>query len=172
MKMRFHTVHAAAFAVACSGFFGPDPATLRSDIQARGARAVVADLYAHREQWDHFLRGVGSGSPEWLSVGFELRQGTDAGASSELGVAFFMALAPAPETVLRLLDRSARSEKLRLAPYQVCGDWVYIDYPENDAHALIEARLKTVQAVAAPELLSLRDECLRLLNHALASPVE
>ena len=74
-----------------------------------------------------------------------------------------------PAEALRLLGRSSQLTKPKFSPLDVCGDWVCIDYPPDEARAVIRARIGAVQEIAVPgELASTRDECLRFLREALA----
>jgi hypothetical protein len=63
----------------------------------------VATLYADTNQWNQVTSHIGRGDREWLAVGAALRSGTDAGASEALDEAMFLALKPAPITVLQLI---------------------------------------------------------------------
>jgi len=141
MKVARLLVVAGGIGLACS--HGPtlNPVKLRQAAKLRGPNAVVAELYNVEPDWDAFLQGVSSGSPEWLDLAAALAPGTDAGATSMLGIALFLALGPAPERVLRLLAAPSGLRDAYFSVEDVCGSNVYIDYSPPEARGLISARL-------------------------------
>jgi hypothetical protein len=160
-------VFAVSMAMASSGFDGLDPRALRDEARSRGPQSVVAGLYNSPEQWSQFIDGVSSGSPEWLDTVAALAAGTDAGATSELLVALFMALGPAPERTLRLLTGpSFVNLGDAFEVEEVCGSHVYIDHEPKEARTLIEARLAVLRKTPSSDLDSIRARCIRSLEEA------
>lgn len=158
----------AILAAVCGSCARLEPRRIEANVQSQGADGVVRDLYEDPDRWELFLDHVSSGSPAWLNAALAVAPGTDAGATQMLAIAVFMALEPSPQEVLQVFQRSSQSPEPALSPLEVCGDWVYIDYPEDEARALIRARISKLREVGNPELAIVRDECVRLLMEALA----
>jgi hypothetical protein len=116
------------------------------------------------------MAGVASGSKEWLDVAVALAPATDAGATSELETALFLALGPAPRRMLELMHRPASgSEALAFtfSPETICASGApYIDYKPDEARRLIADRISAVAGVRDRELIPTRDACVRGLERA------
>jgi hypothetical protein len=95
-----------------------------------------------------------------------LGPGTDAGATSELRIALFLALGPAPHVTLL---------SLRAAPpgpfgvESVCGADVEMDGDPDRALHLVMERLHTVREIETAELAADRDRCLRALERTMSA---
>src|ERR1043165_1185615 len=72
-----------------------------SEINARGPRAVVDDLWG-TPRWDELLTKVETGQEGWLKVAIAIRPGTDAGASEMLTLAVAAALYRNPRSTLEI----------------------------------------------------------------------
>jgi hypothetical protein len=160
-------------AIGCATTTNTVPRSLLAEVRARGARAVVEELWEDGGGWSEFTQGVASGAAEWLEVAVALAPGTDAGATSELLVALFLALEPAPERTFRLFYPSSRVQAQLGSEFSlanVCGGGhVYIDFEPLEALRLIEARVAAVQDVPS-DLAVPRESCLRGLEQSHALP--
>jgi Bacterial antitoxin of type II TA system, VapB len=147
----------------CSGR-GTRAEDLLNRIETLGARSVV-DSLTSGGAWPALLACIQEGHPPWIRVGGAVYAGTDAGATSELDVALFIALKRAPKAVLELLRDG---EPGRVAPpwvATVCSSNFLIDYPDRDQGlSRIRERISVLRAVDAPALRKRRDACLRLLK--------
>jgi hypothetical protein len=160
----------AVLAFTCMGA-GNRAGTLLAEVRSRGAHAVVRDLWAHGDEWSDVMEGVSSGSTAWLDVAVALAPGTDAGSTSELLVALFLALRPAPEETLGLFYPSSRFPAEIASVFNegnVCGGHVYIDYQPREARRLIDARIAALRGLPDGHLNPVRQSCLRGLVRARA----
>jgi hypothetical protein len=88
-------------ALGASPFGGP--ADVLAAVRARGAKAVVADVWA-TDAWQKQIQpGVVSGDAKWLEVAQALHSGTDAGSAEDLNQALTVALLRAPHLLLPIL---------------------------------------------------------------------
>jgi hypothetical protein len=133
------------------------------DVQAHGARAAVAALWANTERWNQAMAEIARGSGEWLQVAAALHPGTDAGASEELEEAIFLAIKQNPQEVLGLLK--ARS----FAVSAVCNGNVADDYTAAQSKRFLMQRIQTLKARSDPATSGVRDQCLAGLRSALAT---
>lgn len=136
----------------------PDAQALLRRVSDEGAAQVVRSLAADAGAWDYVMTRIASGTTEWVDVGLALRKGSDAGATSELHSALFLALGKNPAYILR----QANEPPYLLAA--ICGGRV--DPPDSYDAAVAEIRTirDAVRQIAAAELTSKRDECASKLQ--------
>jgi hypothetical protein len=139
----------------------PCASEILSQIEQRGARAVVQELYESHESWSALLKAISSGTPEWLEVAKKLKSGTDAGSTNMLEIAVFRALGQAPLDTLRLLASDASSWS------SVCSSNFLIDDPaDQNALNLIDKTIAELQNIKDPSVITTRDDCIHGLYQA------
>ena len=148
----------AALPAAVSAAPTASPATLSRDIDARGARAVIAGL-AHGGQWDGVVRHIDGGSDAWLAVAAKLAPGSDAGSAEDLGISLATALPLNPAGVLRT---ASLSDGAPLSIAHVCS-LPFIEQPPSEAAAYRTRAMTAVTRVADPSLADRRTRCLAAL---------
>lgn len=143
----------------------PPPLNARdvlADVQAHGARATVASLWADTDRWNHVLAEIGKGSREWLQVAAALHKGTDAGASEELDQSMFLALKYSPIVVLQL------TKKKYFDVDAVCNGNIADDYPSAESKRFLAQRIAVLSRLSDPTTSTVRNECIKGLRDALA----
>ncbi len=136
-----------------------NPAALSRDIDARGARAVIADL-AHQGRWDGVVHHIDGGSDAWLAVAAKLAPGSDAGSAEDLGISLATALPRNPAGVLRIVSLQ---ENTPLALAHVCSV-PFIEQPASETAAYQARAVAAVSHVADPSLAGRRASCLAALR--------
>lgn len=133
-----------------------------NDIQRRGARTVLEQLYGREAQWRPLIDGVSSGQPKWLEVAAVLKPATlrNLSAAQELTVAVSRALEKAPRTALGVLDGAFDTDDV--CSLNTIEDSLGADY--QAALAAVERRERAVSRVSDPALAETRDECLEFLK--------
>jgi hypothetical protein len=155
----------ATLVVGCA--HGPplDPVALSARVRATTPRTVVEELRESGGQpprrWPELIEGVKSGDPAFLELAVQLAPGTDAGATSELRIALFFALRPAPAGTLLALRRASPGP---FTVEGVCGADAGIDEAPDRVLELVMARLRTLRDMEDLTLASERDRCLRALE--------
>ena len=136
------------------------PAEILRDVQAIGARATLNALYRNDEQWATVLRGIASGTPQWIDVAEALRRASDAHSSDALDGA-----------VAEALGTNARSVLSRATgPFvlsAICGAPDLHDERFDtlrEALAELNRRIRGVERVQDPLLAALRKDCLDSLR--------
>jgi hypothetical protein len=131
------------------------------DIQRRGVKAVLEQLYGREARWRPLIDGVSSGQPKWLEVAAELKPATlrNLPAAQELTVAVSRALEKAPKTALGVLDGAFDTDDV--CSLNTIEDSLGPDY--QAALASVERRERAVARVTDPALAQTRDECLEFL---------
>ncbi|HHA2021110.1 hypothetical protein [Enterobacter kobei] len=108
------------------------PEQLLQMINEKGARHVVAELYANdsgeSEWWNHVIPGIRKGNQEWLAVASALEPGVDASSAEDLKAALSEAIPLKPTGVLAIL----KDNKPLLTVEQVCA---FAHYPETEAES-------------------------------------
>lgn len=108
------------------------PAQIIQMINDKGARRVVAELYANdsggSEWWNHVIPEIGKGSQEWLVVASELESGVDASTAEDLKAALSEAIPHNPAGVLAIL----KDDKPLLTIEQVCA---FANFPQTEAES-------------------------------------
>ena len=133
------------------------PGSVGSDIHARGAKAVVDDLFKSGAWENVVIKAIAAGSVPWIRLAPALSEGTDAATSETLGEGLIYALPKAPEAVLSALDMSGRS--IPRAPDTVCSASFYEGDP-TDPRQYRLAALQAVERVSTPALTSAKRACL------------
>lgn len=79
-----------------------NPDSLKKEIEKRGARAVVKELWSNSPAWTSAMQSIGDGSHAWIDVAVLLKSGSDGGASADLHDSMFVALGKDPRYVLHV----------------------------------------------------------------------
>ena len=105
------------------------PEQLLQMINEKGARHVVAELYANdsgeSEWWNHVIPGIRKGNQEWLAVASALEPGVDASSAEDLKAALSEAIPHNPAGVLAIL----KDDKPLFTIQQICA---FASYPETE----------------------------------------
>ena len=141
------------------------PAQILKSISAHGARETVGSLHESGTDWYVVVQQVSAGDPAYLAVAEALRPGTDAGASSELNIAVFIALARSPLLVLGML-RDTQVGAGAFSVRFVCSSNIGIDFPADDSRRMIRERITILEKLHGGEETA-RDSCLSALRTAL-----
>ncbi|MCM7590689.1 hypothetical protein M8S10_17980 [Enterobacter chuandaensis] len=108
------------------------PAQIIQMLNDKGARRVVAELYANdsgdSEWWNHVIPEISKGTQAWLAVASALEPGVDASTAEDLKAALSEAIPHNPEGVLAILN----DEKPLLTIEQVCA---FANFPETEAES-------------------------------------
>jgi hypothetical protein len=132
------------------------------DIGARGAKAVLEEIYGREPLWRPVLEGVASGHPKWLEVAarFKAVSFRNLSASQELTVAVSRALDRSPAHALVVLERAFDADDV--CSLNTLEDSLGTDY--ETALRTVERREQGVARVKDPALASRRDACLEFLR--------
>lgn len=152
--------------IACAGSNLPiskNPSALIAEINKMGASQVIRTLWG-KPDWYNVTERIASGEAAWIDVAVALRAGSDAGSTSELHSAMFLALSKNPDYVLRMLETAEKLPYRSFVLSDVCEGRV--DPPPTYQEAVAELiRTKAaVEKVQAKELQSKRDICLTKLR--------
>lgn len=132
-----------------------DAEALLQRIHKEGAAPVVRALVADQARWDSVMSQVARGEAAWIDVAVALRKASDAGASSELQSALFLALGKGPNQVLQRADDSLLSA--------VCAGRVDPPEPYDAAVAEIRRVRAAVESVKTPDLGAKKQMCVAKL---------
>lgn len=135
-------------------------AAVGEQVDRQGAKSVVRELRSDEAKWDFVMARIAAGEGPWLDAAMRLRPGTDAGSTSELQSALFLALEKNAGYVLKVANEP---------PYLlgvVCGG--RDDQPDAKADALAELRRaeSAVARVKEPELGAKKALCMSELKKA------
>jgi hypothetical protein len=140
--------------------YSSKPELIIGEVQSRGARIIVWELYDDDKTWLSVLQKIASGDESWLRVANALRAGTDAGASEMLTLAVGEALEHNPKNVFRIASEA-------FGVSDICGgpdvDDVRYDSYELSMKA-INLRIAKVAAVKDPSLEQISKECIHYLE--------
>lgn len=151
----------ALLAMALIGQAGcgePDAARVGQDIDARGARVVVQDLWSN-DRYETVLQRIATGDGTWVALAPKLASGADAAASEGLTIALAEALPRNATAVLSVLD----PRRTALAPTRVCGV-PFIEGTAINVADYVRSAEKAVNAVGEPQLNVQRTSCLMALQ--------
>lgn len=140
------------------------PKTTIEEINKRGARGIVAELYSHPNEWNAVLRNIASGDKSWLRVAVALHPGSDAGSSEMLTNSVGKALENAPENVFKIASKEFQLSSICGAPD--LDDDRYNSY--TLAINAIDLRQNKISTIANPELSKLGKKCIQLLEASKA----
>jgi hypothetical protein len=132
------------------------------DIQRRGARTVLEEIYGRDARWRPVIEGVVSGQPKWLEVAsrFKAVSLRNLSAAQELTVAVSRALEYAPAHALAVLDGAFDTDDV--CSLNTVEDSLGTDYAA--ALHTVERRERAVAKVTDPALAARRDDCLDFLR--------
>lgn len=143
----------AAVALAACGQNANTPQQLETEIQQRGARAVVQQLTAGKgANWDRVVRQIQTGDQKWIEVARSLRAGTDAGNTESLYYAVSYALLKAPEHVLSVISEQFPLEAICSVPD--------IEPSAAKVRSHVQEAKAALAKVHDPQLASVRDRCI------------
>ncbi len=135
-------------------------ATILKEVSFRGAKKEVQRLYSKDSLWQAVLKGIASGSEEWLTVAVSLKPSTDAGSSEALDLAIGEALEQNANLVLKRFGSSK----------SICGA-PDIDDPKYDTYekalSAVQLRIGKVQAINDVGIKFQRDSCLDSLKESV-----
>lgn len=147
---------AAALATAASGSV-PTPKALSRSIETDGATRAAQAL--SEQQFEAILSRAERGDAHWLRAIAAWRPGTDDGRAEGIDEALSDALQTNPAEVLTLINAYPDLPR----PMWLCEDRAI--EPSQAAHARFMRRATgAVQAVRAPSLRLIRDQCLAALR--------
>jgi hypothetical protein len=150
------------FALAPAAHAGSlDPSSLKDEIQTRGAKAVVDELFRSGAWENIVIKEIGAGSVPWIGLAPALSKGADAATSEELGDGLIHALPKAPEAVLSVIDLSG--ESIPRAPDTVCSA-AFFEGDPTDPQKYRRAAIQAVGHVGNPALASAKRACLNELE--------
>ena len=124
-----------------------NPSALIEEINKKGASQVIQSLWG-QPSWYSVTGKIASGEAAWIDVAVALRAGSDAGSTSGLHSAMFLALSKNPVYVLRVLETADKQPYRSFLISDVCEGRV--DPPSTYQEAIAELRrtraaLKKVQ---------------------------
>jgi hypothetical protein len=154
-------------AQASSLEFELKPEKIINEIESRGAKEIVKELCDNGDNWITVLKEISSGHPSWIKVAVKLLEGTDAGTTSMLEIAMFLALEVSPDLVLKAstLDESYG---MKFPINQLCSSNFLIDYPLNhESLQMIIKRRKSLEKVSDPELTNKKNKCINRLDNEI-----
>ncbi len=82
----------------------PSPEAVLAAVAARGAKAVVKEIWSDPAATHALLSGVAAGERKWLRAALAIQSGTDAGSAEDLDGAFADGLLAAPAVLLPALS--------------------------------------------------------------------
>lgn len=156
----FFLVNAAVHAATSPA--SPDAATLLAEMNAKGAKQVIARLNSksNPNAWDDVVKHIRSGQPAWLEVASELARDADAGSATDLKIALAHALRKNPGGVLKL----AGSQEF-LSVEEVCGTPFIEPTDRYLQHYLAQAK-QAVANMRDRQLEAQQAACLAQLENA------
>ena len=128
-----------------------EPPVILAEVKARKARAVVAELWCGHTPWFEVMTSIERGDRAWLEVAAALEEGTDGGASYDLGIAISRALPHNPRGVLKRFGASP------------CGG-LEAAHSRADAIDLLNRQERMVTLLSDPKLVRARTECLAAIR--------
>jgi hypothetical protein len=137
---------------------------MAAEIRSAGAQAVLCKYYDTPGWSKSVLPGIRSAAHSWLEVGVQLRAASDSGASEDLDLAIYTALAVAPMRVLPLLltARGGTVEQLCNIPFET-------EIPKQGVAAYIEAIRAKLGDARTEDQRAMAAACSRGLDLSLAA---
>src|SRR6266480_5170993 len=139
------------------------PASVLADINARGAYAVVKDIF-EKPEWSELLDHIETGQRQWLEVAVKIQAGTDAGSTEMLTSAVGVALLHDPRQVLLKVAPVLGMEGICFSPDIDDPRWP----TQQKAVANLDARIASVSRLRGADVASARESCLKYLKEAKA----
>jgi hypothetical protein len=131
------------------------PAAVEAAAKSPRAQYELGCLFRDNKAWAKALKGVESGSSEWLITARQLNGFADGGAAEELSISLSVALTRAPAKVLDIVGYDET----------VCGNFEGAQ-TRQEAVRLLDAQEQAVKAVGAPRLAAARLACLVGIQNA------
>jgi hypothetical protein len=140
----------------------PDAPALLAEINATGARQVIARLNArpNPNEWDAVVRQIRSGRSQWVDVAGGLAREADAGAAADLKISLAYALTKNPEGVLKL---AGSQDFLKIEG--LCGA-PFIEPTDKFLRRYLTQAKRAVGEVQVPQLKSRKAACMAQLENA------
>ncbi len=139
------------------------PAEVEEMLRSQTPQQVVSALWGtddSNNRWDTVATGIARGDPAWLALAPRIAQGTDAGTSTEFGIAAGDALTTNPAGALRLLSQI----EMGVGACTENG----IEVPAAQARVFFETAIAMVGAVNDPDLQQIKASCLAALRKGMA----
>jgi hypothetical protein len=130
----------------------PPADVLLREIDGRGARFVLGELWRDEPLFDALCARIATGDPQWLLVADRLRPVSDAAASFSLDFSVALALPSAPIQVLQLLDSSFSLPGICIVP-------AHENTPERVVAERRARALSALSGVSVPNLRPRAEEC-------------
>ena len=138
------------------------PEALLQEINLKGARAVVIELYKNSNVWDAVLKKIATGNRSWLEIAVALRPGSDAGSSEMLTLAVGEALEHNPTTVLQVAPKAFQLSSVCSGPD--------VDDHRYDSYELsmkaINRRIEKLSTIKDRSLLNPSKKCIGHLEES------
>jgi hypothetical protein len=135
-----------------------DAASVASEIDAKGARTVVSQLYGDGT-YSLVLDHIAAGEDEWVALAPRLAPGTDASTAEGLTIAMAEALPRNPAAVLTRIEFARGT----LSSERVCGV-PFIEGTPVDVPAYIRSAEAAVSAIRIPQLQAVKATCISALH--------
>jgi len=136
------------------------PQALIQEIESKGAKPVVSELYSNTTTWSFVLRRIASGEQSWLKVAVALHAGADAGASGMLTLAVGEALGNNPKNVFTIAAESFELSNICAGPD--VDDARYNSYKLSIKE--INKRIEKISAVKDRSTEKTGKECIQYLE--------
>lgn len=139
-----------------------DPVVLREALLRDGRQGTANKVWQQLapdgfggSDYDKVLSHIETGDEKWLNVADALLCCVDASTGESLSQALIMALVQAPEVMLARTDINALGDVCTVP---------FIESSKTEFYNHIKAVKKALKRVKAPELLSKKAECRRLID--------
>ncbi len=145
---------------AAGAGYHTNPKQIINEIDKRGAKQIVFELYQDQETWYSVLRKIGTGEESWLKVATALRSGSDAGASEMLTLAVGEALEHKPAVVFKI---ALQAFELR----DICSSPDVDDERYNSYELSIRSvniRIDKVAAITNQGMKDISNKCIQYLE--------
>ena len=137
-----------------------EPKVLIQEIESKGAKSVVSELYNNTTTWSFVLRKIASGEQSWLKVAVALHAGTDAGTSEMLTLSVGEALGNNPKNVFTITAKSFELNNICAGPD--VDDARYNSYKLSIKE--INRRINKITVVKDRAMKKTRKECIQYLE--------
>ena len=138
------------------------PKAIMQDIQLKGARAVVSQLYEHPQTWRLILADIATGDQSWLEVAVALHPGSDAGSSEMLTLAVGAALENNPANVFQTALKAFQLKSICSGPD--------VDDPKYGSYELsmkaINQRIGKVNSIKDKSSAAISKACVQHLEES------
>ena|SRR5690242_4596651 len=134
------------------------------EIDRNGASTVLRNLRSDKTAWDKAIENISSGVRGWVDVAVALRTASDAGSTSELHSAMFLALSKNPSYVLQVVELVDKPPYHSFLLSNVCEGRVDPPPTYQEAVAEFVRARAAIEKVQVAELQSKKKLCLTKLR--------